>query len=634
VTLGLAVVATTVGLALLTTAGGAAAGGVQRTDLVGGPLPYATESHELRDARGTVAFSVALRWRHEMQLDRFNTAVADPANSRYAHYLSPAGFNHRFAPTDSQVRTVRGWLEGQGLKVTGVSANRMLIDATGSVPQIDRAFETSLRVYRTGRGDLRATAAPISVPSRFSSTILAVVGLDETPFSPMTHPAAAGPSPASRPAGPCSHFWGEKIARQQPSAYGAKRPWGVCGYRPGQLQSVYGVSQRIKAGKDGSGERIAVVDAFKSPTLRDDLTEYSRRHGLPPPRLSVKRFHGCHVGCGPNVQHEWYGEQTLDVEAAHTMAPGARLMFIGAANQQEGLLRAVNWVVSHRAARIVTNSYARPDALTSRAVIVAEEQTAKQAIAEGIGLYFSTGDLGDNKAAYGYVTTDYPASSPHVTAMGGNTLAIGPSRNFRFETAWGSHSSTLSGGEWEPSPPGPFANGGTGGTTRLFSEPDYQKGVVPGRIAKRWGGRGRAVPDISMVGDTTTGMLIGQTQTFPNGDARYNEYSVGGTSVASPLFAGYMALADQAAGFHHGFVNPALYRLYDRKALRDVRAVRTNLAQLVNVFSNGVNRKDGIQTKLATGDMDSSLKATRGYDNATGLGSPRGDRLLRALKRR
>ncbi len=633
-TLGLAVITTTVGLALLTTAGGAAAGGAaQRTELAGGQLPYATKSHELRDARGTVPFSVALRWRHEAQLDRFNAAVADPANPRYAHYLSPARFNGRFAPTTTEVRTVRAWLEGQGLKVTGVSANRMLLDATGRVPQIDRAFHTSLRVYRTGAGELRATAEPISVPTRFASTILAVVGLDETHFSPMTT-FAAPPGPANRVPGPCSHYWGERIALHQPSAYGSKRPWEVCGYRPHQFQSVYGVRHRIKAGKDGSGQRIAVVDAFKSPTLRDDLAEYSRRHGLPPPRLTVKSFHGCHTRCGPNLQHAWYSEQTLDVEATHTMAPGARLTLVSAADEGRGLLQAVNWVVAHRSARIVTNSYGLPDALNPKGLIASEEQTAKQAIAEGIGLYFSTGDHGDNKAAFGYVTTDYPSSSPHVTAMGGDTLAIGPSHNYRFETAWGLHGSQLSGGDWQPSPPGPFESGGTGGTTRLFSEPGYQKGVVPGTLAKRWGGRGRVVPDISMDGDNTTGMLIGQTQTFPDGSTRYNQYPVGGTSVASPLFAGYMALADQAAGLHHGFVNPALYRLYGGKALRDVRAVRTNLAQVVNLFRNSVDRQDGISTNLVTGDMDSSLKATRGFDNATGLGSPRGDQLLRALKRR
>ena len=158
--------------------------------------------------------------------------------------------------------------------------------------------------------------------------------------------------------------------------------------------------------------------------------------------------------------------------------------------------------------------------------------------------------------------------------------------------------------------------------------------MVPGRLAKRFGGHGRVLPDISMDGDPSTGTLVGQTQTFPDGSTRYSEYGIGGTSLASPLFAGYMALADAAAGFHHGFVNPALYRLYGRRPLRDVKPSPTRIAQVVNFFKNGVNRQGGVETGLLTGDMDSSLRTTKGFDNTTGLGSPRGRKLLRALKHR
>ena len=509
----------------------------------------------------------------------------------------------------------------------------MMVDARGGIAGIERAFQTSIREYKSRGRKLRAPATPVSIPARLGGSVLAVVGLDETWYSPNTE-SVAPPAPASRDAGPCSHYWGEKIATHKPSAYGSNRPWVVCGYRPHQFQSAYGVRRAIKRGRDGSGERIAIIDAFKSPTLRQDLNEFSRRHGLPRARLTTKRFHGCQVMCGANSQQGWYGEQTLDVESAHTMAPGARLMFVGAFDADLGLLRALAWAVDHRIARIISNSYGGPDADNPPGEIAAQEQIAKQAIAEGIGLYFSTGDHGDDKAQVGYVTTQYPASSPHVTAMGGNSLAIGPVRNFRFETGWGLYSTELRDGAWSPAPPGSFQSGGGGGTTRLFAEPRYQKGVVPGRLAKRFGGHGRVLPDISMDGDPSTGTLVGQTQTFPDGSTRYSEYGIGGTSLASPLFAGYMALADAAAGFHHGFVNPALYRLYGRKPLRDVKPSPTRIAEVVNFFKNGVNRQGGAETALLTGDMDSSLRTTKGFDNTTGLGSPRGRKLLRALKHR
>ena len=157
----------------------------------------------------------------------------------------------------------------------------------------------------------------------------------------------------------------------------------------------------------------------------------------------------------------------------------------------------------------------------------------------------------------GYPSTDYPASSPRITAVGGTTLAIGPQHRYRFEVGWGTHVTDKSGNHWDPSPPGSFLYGSGGGTTRLFTEPHYQNGVVPKRLARRFGGRGRVVPDISMDGDPNSGMLEGETQTFPDGSHRYSEYRIGGTSLSSPLFAGVMALADQRAHFHHGFANPA-----------------------------------------------------------------------------
>jgi subtilase family serine protease len=619
-------------LAIPLATGDAESAGARTT--LGGSVPrYATQAREVGAAHGRVEFSVVLSWRHENRLERFNDTVSDPESSRYARYLSASEFRDRFSPTVAQVSAVRRWLRARGLEVIGVSASRMMVGAAGGIADIERAFHTSLRMYRSRGRKLRAPASPITLPARLGGSVLAVVGLDETWYSPDTE-SVAPPAPANRNARPCSHYWGEKIATHKPSAYGSKRPWVVCGYRPHQFQSAYGVRRAIKQGRDGSGQRIAIIDAFKSPTLRQDLNEFSRRHGLPRARLTTKRFHGCRVMCGAKSQQGWYGEQALDVTAAHTMAPGARLMFIGAFDPNLGLLEAVAWAVDHRVARIVSNSYGGPDADNPPGQIAAEEQIAKQAIAEGIGLYFSTGDHGDYKAEVGYVTTQYPASSPHVTAMGGNSLAIGPVRNFRFETGWGLYSTELSGRAWSPAPPGTFESGGSGGTTRLFAEPRYQKGVVPGRLAKRFGGHGRVLPDISMDGDPSTGALVGQTQTFPDGSTRYNEYSVGGTSLASPLFAGYMALADASAGFHHGFVNPALYRLYGRKPIRDVKPAPTRIAQVLNAFTNHVNRRGGVETGLLTGDMDSSLRTTKGYDNTTGLGSPRGRQLLRALKHR
>ena len=217
-----------------------------------------------------------------------------------------------------------------------------------------------------------------------------------------------------------------------------------------------------------------------------------------------------------------------------------------------------------------------------------------------------------------------------MTAVGGTSLGVGPLDNHLFEVGWGSRSTTLKHGKWRPKPPGSFYYGSGGGTSRMFAEPDYQLGVVPNHLATRYGGRARVVPDISMDGDPNTGMLVGETQTFPNGKVKYGEYRIGGTSLSSPLFAGYTALANQAAGHRLGFLNPALYGLAGNSAIRDIRPTRTPLANVVGYFNNGVNSSAGKAILLRTFDRDSSLRTKKGYDNVTGLGSP-GSSLIQAL---
>jgi len=156
--------------------------------------------------------------------------------------------------------------------------------------------------------------------------------------------------------------------------------------------------------------------------------------------------------------------------------------------------------------------------------------------------------------------------------------------------------------------------------------------VVPEKLAKANGGKpARVVPDVSLVGDPNTGMLIGQTQTFPDGTTKYSEYRLGGTSLSSPLMAGVMALADQRAGARHGFANPAIYGRYGTAAYRDVVAPVAPIAVVRNDFVNSVDATGGTTTKLRTFDQTGTLHTTAGYDDVTGVGTPNGQQFLDAL---
>jgi subtilase family serine protease len=410
-----------------------------------------------------------------------------------------------------------------------------------------------------------------------------------------------------------------------------------CGYAGAQLQRAYGVAADHAAGINGLGQTVVVIDAFASPTLGRDVHIYSRRHGMPPATISETVLHGgCHTACKRSDRQGWYGEETLDVEAVHTTAPGAAIHYVGARDAGKGLDEALAFALDNRLGAIVTNSYGFFGESVGAAAVRVGEQLHQQAVAEGIGLCFSSGDGGDEHRqppnGAGYVTPDYPASSPDVTAVGGTSLAIGPGDVYRFETGWGTFRAVKKHGRWTPAAPGRFFYGGGGGTSRLFTQPSYQTAVVPPALAGKYGGAGRVVPDVAMDGDPTTGMLVGETQTFPSGKRRYAEARFGGTSLSSPLFAGVMALADQAAGFAHGFANPALYSIAGTGAFRDIVPSSTTLAAIRRDFVNGVNGRKGYKLSLRTLDRDSSLRTAPGFDNVTGLGSPNGATFVNALR--
>jgi subtilase family serine protease len=277
-------------------------------------------------------------------------------------------------------------------------------------------------------------------------------------------------------------------------------------------------------------------------------------------------------------------------------------------------------------AQIVTNSYGDQGEDLPRSEIRLFQRIAIQAVLQGIGVYFSSGDSGDEAANLGTPSPDFSASSPWVTAVGGTSLGIGKNGQRVVETGWETTKSTLVNGVWTPPPPGAYLYGSGGGTSRVFPEPFYQVGVVPDALARKnqvGNQRGRVVPDLSADGDPNTGFLIGLTQSFPGG-AHYSEYRIGGTSLSSPLLAGIMALSDDLTGFRHGFINPLLYAVGAHSpALTDVKHVMAAVARVD--FVNGLNGHDGTKTSIRTFDYQGlAIHTTPGYDDVTGLGTPNG----------
>jgi subtilase family serine protease len=391
------------------------------------------------------------------------------------------------------------------------------------------------------------------------------------------------------------------------------------------------MSGAIHSGNDGSGVTVAVIDAYASPTIVSDVNEYSSRHGLPSITGKFRQV----VAPGTFVRPEnprqdpegWSGEETLDIEAVHTMAPGADIVYVGSPNNYRDLDAIMNRVVDGHLADIVTNSYGYGGEALPPGYIKPQQDTYQQAAAEGISLFFSSGDSGDETFGdpSARPTPDWPASSPWVTSVGGTSMGVTASNTRLFELGWQSGTSTWSKATstWGALS---YLYGGGGGTSRLFAQPDYQVGVVPPDIAT-YGGTApaaRVVPDVSALGDPNTGMLVGQTQRFSDG-TYYDEYRIGGTSLSSPLYAGMFALAVQNHG-PYGLANPALYAAqstsYD--VTKDQRATYPGAIR-VN-FVNSENGSDGYRYITRTFDWDEPLTihVRPKYDDITGVGTPDG----------
>jgi subtilase family serine protease len=281
------------------------------------------------------------------------------------------------------------------------------------------------------------------------------------------------------------------------------------------------------------------------------------------------------------------------------------------------------------------------------------DNTFMLAASTGVSVLFSSGDDGDNFADSGLAVPDYPPSSPFVTAVGGTSLTIGAAGKRTAEFGWSTGKQIMCAAVAKPTcgtattPSGALAwNAGSGGGTSYnYLQPFYQANVVPTALSERnsalFGPTPlRVEPDISMDADAQTGMLIGLTQTFPDG-VKYDQFKEGGTSLASPLFAGVVADTDQASGVALGFLNPELYKAYGSHpaAFRDILPPANPLhASTIRVdYVNTVDPSNGYNVSLRTFDYEGpetycdgtgncatrnvTLTTAKGFDSMTGLGT-------------
>ncbi|HEY3736430.1 MAG TPA: S53 family peptidase [Jatrophihabitans sp.] len=642
-------------------------------------LSSAKKTADTKDSTD-VSFGVLLTLRNQADAEATLADVSDPSSPAYGDWLTNSEFNAAYAPAASDISAVKAWLTGQGFSVSSAFQSGMYLSAHGPASQVEKTFDTGLASFTLDGTSVRANTTALSLPADAPSAVVSaiggVLGLDQavalktpnrvaaqapakapstpsTPSTPATQPADVLPGP---PAGfrsvteACSDYFGESLATSLPKAYGKYAPWAVCGYTPSQIQSAYGLGDVIKSGINGKGITVAITDAFAAPTIVGDTAKYSANHGLP--QFKSGQFSQI-VPAANSYDPDWidlcdaqgwYGEETLDVQAVHATAPGANIVYVGGSDCGSGLDEAWAETIDNHAADIITNSwtdyYDDPDILGPDYVDF-YYQFSLEAALTGISVLFSSGDDGDHTniasddPADSAKSVEFPNDLPFVTSVGGTSLEVGKNGSYAGEYGWqSSYTDPYDGSAW--SLPGTWRIGGGGGTSVLFAQPWYQRGVVPSSVAT-WtpdGSHGpamRAVPDVAMTADANTGLIVGETQEFPDG-TYYDEYRIGGTSLASPLFAGVLAVTSQQARHPVGFVNPVLYNQVGRNSVHDIKAPTSPVAQVRPNYLNGVDTSDGVMAMVESIDTQSTtLHDTKGWDDETGIGSPNGAAFVSAV---
>ncbi|WNM34683.1 S53 family peptidase [Streptomyces sp. Li-HN-5-11] len=596
-----------------------------RTALSGTKPAWATAKADKGAASNGAAVNlrVYLAGRDAAGLAAYAKAVADPSSASYGKYLSAKQAQARFGATKAQVAAVTSWLKSTGLKVTSVTQHYVAV--SGDVAAAEKAFGTQLHNFAKGSHTYRAPEKSASVPEALKGAVLTVTGLDNAPHKANHDDQLPPPDAVFKNSGPFSSYYGSNIAKTLPSAYGQKIPYAIQGYSGKQLRAAYG------AGKyTGKGVRVAITDAYASPTIAFDAATYAKNHG--DARWTTGQLRQVLPASYTNTTDckasGWYGEETLDVEAVHAVAPDANVTYVGAASCLDNdLLDSLSKVVDNHLADIVSNSWGDIEANQTPDLAAAYDQVFQFGAVEGIGFYFSSGDNGDEVANTGTKQVDTPANSAWVTAVGGTSLAVGKGDKYQWETGWGTEKATLSadGKSWTNFP-GAYTSGAGGGTSKTVPQPYYQKNVVPKALATANNAAGnRVVPDIAAIADPNTGFSVGQTQTFPDGSQQYSEYRIGGTSLAAPVIAAVQALAQEARGGKAiGFANPTIYSKYGSKLYHDVvdKPTGKDLAVARVDFVNGFDATGGLSVSVRSLGKDSSLQAVKGYDDVTGVGSP------------
>lgn len=478
-----------------------------------------------------LSMEIALNPRNQVQLEKCLGSINDPASPNYLHFLNDTTILP-YVPTPGQKLSFETFLTQHGFNVTN-SSSPLVLKASAPVSTIESTFGIKINVYQVPvqhkeinyteniktilptfrySGVFHAADSPPQLPSNIASLVSYIGGLDNyTIVTPLE-------SPCSGP------------------------------YCPQGIQKGYSFSNMYSSGFNGSGEKVALVDCAGDPNPQTAIDTYDAQYGLAATTLKISYPDGT-----PSTYDSgWASETMMDVEAVHTVAPGATIDLIYIPCSSGSLVDGIDYVATQHLASIVSNSWSFgcssgpcSDTQLPSSLVSSTHNKITLDAAQGLTILFASGDSGATPDGT-HLGTEFPASDPNVLAVGATDLTL---------TGCGANTCSGYGSE-----AGSIISGG--GYSGYFAEPTWQTAAL-GTIS------GRGVPDVSMLGYnpafwvySTNSDKCGSSATATAG-----WFGCAGTSLATPLWAGYLAIIEQAKGVTSlGNMAPILYGIYKSPA--------------------------------------------------------------------
>jgi subtilase family serine protease len=539
-------------------------------------------------------------------LEQLLAGQQDHASPNYHRWLTPEQFADRFGLAPSDVEQVKRWLESEGFVIEGVSRGRTQISFSGSVARIESVLGTEMHHYLINGEMHFANATDLVVPAALRNLILGVRHLDDFHPKPRNTRRKIPVSPNFTSSISGNHF-----------------------LVPEDVATIYNVSALYSAGLDGTGEKIAVVG--DSAITMSNIETFRSLAGLPPNDPTTVLVPGSGNAIVPSSAEQI--EAYLDLEWSGAVAKNASIIYVYVGNNPNySVWDALHYAIDNNLVPVVSTSFGFCEKGLGQPNALIIQGWAQQANAQGQTISAATGDTGaadcdhgNTTSATGGLAVDLPASIPEVTGVGGseftgdaagtgtttywngtNDSVYGSALVYIPEKAWNDTSASIANG-------GGLAAGG-GGASTFFAKPAWQSGAgVPNDSH-------RDVPDISFNASPLhdpylicDGTDESGSQSCTNGfrDSQSRLDTVGGTSAGAPIFAGILALIDQATGSKGlGNVNSTLYNLAGNAA-----------AKAFHDVTSGDNKVPCVTGSTGCTSGTIGYAAGTGYDQATGLGS-------------